>query len=108
LYPAIQEAQRLPKNSSRVLLSLASSLEGYKFLERRFAVSRFQYDAIFSTNQARRGGDHNFAANGCRAGCSLAFGRAAERALAFWGSNSSGTMMAPRHDPQERRIFEGI
>src|SRR5262249_32287152 len=74
----------LPLSKCRNTLALAPSFEAYKFL--RVALRGFtttaNYDATFSTDQARRGGDHNFTADGCCAGGSLAFRRATGRALA--------------------------
>src|SRR6516162_5860629 len=49
-----------------------------------------RHDPTFPTNQVRRSGGHNFTANGCCAGGSLAFRRAIERALACDPRRSTG------------------
>src|SRR6516162_6600021 len=57
---------------------------------KRFSQEVVKDEAAFSTNQARRGGDHNFTTDGCCAGRCLAFRRAVGRALACDPRRSTG------------------
>jgi hypothetical protein len=52
----------LPLSKCRDVFALAPSFEAYFGFPHNS-----KYDATFSTNQARRGGDHNFTANGTKA-----------------------------------------
>src|SRR6516162_864685 len=64
-----------------------------------------RHDPTFPTNQASRSGGHNFTANGCCAGGSLAFRRAIERTLACGPRRSTGRAKGggvPRGDVSDR------